>query len=405
MSLREEAMALLLAALLATLVACGGGGGGGGSRTTPTPNTVTVVSNLGVNGNYADGLFTSVTVCVPGTSNCQTIDNVLVDTGSFGLRLLGSQVNLPLATSRDSNGDPLGECQQFASSFNWGPVATADVVMAGEKASAVPIQLMGQSGFPAPPAACSSSGLAENDTQATLGANGILGVGVFGHDCGAGCAPGATSTPSVYFGCPSSGCVATLVALADQVQNPVGLFPQDNNGVVIQMPQVPDMGALTVSGTLRFGIDTQADNAMSGVNVLAADGFGNFLTTFQGKTFSGSILDSGSNGNFFLDTTALSIPLCGANASGFYCPASTVSFSATNMSAAGAGSAPAVWNVANAETLFNSGNAAFNNLAGPNSGSFDFGMAFFFARTIYVGFNGAIIGSGAGSATGPFYAY
>ena len=369
---------------------------------TPSPSSPT---SLGVNGNYADGLFTSVTVCVPGTSNCQTIDNVLVDTGSFGLRLLGSQVNLPLATSQDGNGDPLAECEQFASSFNWGPVATADVVMAGEKASAVPIQIMGQSGFAAPPAACTNGGLAENDTQATLGANGILGVGVFGHDCGTGCAPGATSTPSVYFGCPSSGCVATLVALADQVQNPVGLFPQDNNGVVIQMPQVPDSGAPSVSGTMKFGIDTQADNAMNGVNVLAADGFGNFLTSFQGSTLGGSILDSGSNGNFFLDAQTLNLPACTNTASGFYCPASTVSFSATNMSAAGAGSAPAVWNVANAETLFNSANAAFNNLAGPNTGSFDFGMAFFFSRTIYVGFNGAIIGSGAGSATGPFYAY
>ena len=41
---------------------------------------------------YVNGLFTSVTICVPGTSSCQTLDGVLVDSGSSGLRLLASQV-------------------------------------------------------------------------------------------------------------------------------------------------------------------------------------------------------------------------------------------------------------------------------------------------------------------------
>jgi hypothetical protein len=41
-------------------------------------------------------VFTSVTICVPGQSSCQTIGGVLVDTGSSGLRLLGSAVSLTL---------------------------------------------------------------------------------------------------------------------------------------------------------------------------------------------------------------------------------------------------------------------------------------------------------------------
>src|SRR5664279_4686320 len=37
---------------------------------------------------YVNGAFVTLSVCAPGTSTCQTIDHVLVDTGSVGLRLL-----------------------------------------------------------------------------------------------------------------------------------------------------------------------------------------------------------------------------------------------------------------------------------------------------------------------------
>ncbi|MGH9483659.1 MAG: DUF3443 family protein, partial [Terriglobales bacterium] len=69
--------------LLLPLAACGGGSSS--SNVTPPPppppvpeNQVPVAANSGVTGNYTNGLFTSVTVCVPGTTNCTTIDNVLV---------------------------------------------------------------------------------------------------------------------------------------------------------------------------------------------------------------------------------------------------------------------------------------------------------------------------------------
>jgi hypothetical protein len=69
------------------------GCGGSGSSSTGTPfsgnnaaqNSVTLTIDGGPPGiapSYADAAFASVTVCVPGTTNCQTIDHVLVDTGS-----------------------------------------------------------------------------------------------------------------------------------------------------------------------------------------------------------------------------------------------------------------------------------------------------------------------------------
>ena len=391
------------------LAACGGGGsnGGGGGGSASVNNTLPAQVNLGVNNNYANGLFTSVTVCVPGTTNCQTISNVLVDTGSYGLRLLASQVALPLPPSQDASGNPLGECVQFASSFNWGPVVTADVQLAGEKAPSVPMQLLGQASFPSPPNACASSGVPENDSQQTLDANGVLGIGVFRFDCGPSCAPGSSSTPAVYFGCPSSGCAPVLIAQQNQVQNPVPLFPQDNNGLIVRLPSVAAGGALTVNGSVVFGIGTQSDNALSGKSVLDADGFGDFTTTYEGTVYQGSILDTGSNANFFLDakTAGNGLADCTVN-TGFYCPATTASFSASNNSASGVVSAPASWQVGNADNLFTTPNAAFPTLGGPSPNSFDFGLPFFYGRDVFIGFNLATATSSGGTTfAGPFYAY
>jgi hypothetical protein len=86
-------------ALLATAAAwagCGGqggsssGSGSGGSPNTAVNNVQPVQVTFGPANDLVNGLFTSVTICVPGTANCQTIDGVQVDTGSDGLRLLSS---------------------------------------------------------------------------------------------------------------------------------------------------------------------------------------------------------------------------------------------------------------------------------------------------------------------------
>ena len=92
-----------------------------------------------------------VTVCVPGTGNCQVIDHVQIDTGSVGLRILSSVLTLPLPRQSDANGNPLLECAQFADGFSWGPVATADMQIAGEKASSLPVQVIGDPASPAIP--------------------------------------------------------------------------------------------------------------------------------------------------------------------------------------------------------------------------------------------------------------
>ena len=152
----------------------------------------------GPSNQSVNTMFTSVTVCVPGsTTSCQTIDHIQVDTGSYGLRILASVLTLTLPVETLANGNSLAECTQFVDGFSWGPVVTADIQIAGETAHSVPVQAIGDSRFTNIPAECSSSGGTEEDTVSTFGANGILGVGPFELDCG-DC---DTVTQGLYFAC------------------------------------------------------------------------------------------------------------------------------------------------------------------------------------------------------------
>jgi hypothetical protein len=361
-------------------------------------NTQAIQVNLGPANNYTNGLFTDVTICVPGTTTCQDIPGVLVDSGSFGLRLLSSVVTVTLPQTTDSSGNVLQECLAFADgSYIWGPVATADIQLAGEKASAVPIQLINGS---AVPASCASNGGPDEYTVASLGANGILGIGPFRQDCGIGCTAASSSVPLQYYVCPSSGCVTATVSLSSQLQNPVWMFPQDNNGFMISLPSVPANGAPTVSGSMYFGIGTQSDNGLGSAKLYTTDSNGNVATTFNGTTYSGTYFDTGSNALYFLDAATLGVLDCSDNP-GFYCPAAAMNYTATNTGVNGA-AAQVSFSVANADTLLMTSNAAFNDLAGGNPGSFFWGLPFFFGRNVFVGIEGQ---SSPTAVVGPYWAF
>src|SRR5882724_6728248 len=96
------------------LVGCGGGGGGIGT-TIPTTGSnvqaVTVDSGPPALANLAvNTLYTTVTICVPGTTTCQDIDHIQVDTGSSGLRIISTVLTLSLPVQKDSSGNVIAEC-------------------------------------------------------------------------------------------------------------------------------------------------------------------------------------------------------------------------------------------------------------------------------------------------------
>jgi len=393
----------MLCGIAILFVNCGGASTHNNS-TMQTPSSASnvqpVVVNSGPTNNYANGIFTSITVCVPSISTCQTIDAVLVDTGSYGLRLLssagGGELSLSLPAQRDTGGSPIGECASFVSGYTWGPVTTADVTIAGEQANKVPVQVIDQT-FASVPQPCKNGGLPANLTLQTLGANGILGIGPYVQDCGNACTLTGPENPGLYYLCSSASCQVTAEALSDQVQNPVALFSQDNNGVLLQLPAVSTpQGSL--NGSMIFGIGTQSNNHIGKAEVFPIDSSGDFNTTFNGQTYP-SFVDSGSNALFFLDSSVTGLTICSDN-SGFYCPASPTSLSATTSSSKA--KTTINFSVDNADDLFsNHENFVFSTLAGPNSGMFDWGLPFFFGRNVFT----AIESRSTPSGPGPYWAY
>ena len=382
------------------LAACGGGGSGsdsssassslnsGSSGNTPgaqpvaatASNTVPITVGSGAQ-NFVNIPNVTVTVCAPGTSNCQTINNIQVDTGSYGLRLASdaaAQIVGSLPINASTSGGQLAECTQFADGFTWGTVRSADVKIGGETASGIPIQVMGDLADSTVPADDCINGSSENSSR-QLGANGILGVGVAPTDCGVTCANAVTSS---YYSCTAgTNCTAVAVAVASQVVNPVTKFAVDNNGVIVQLPPVAT-SAGSVTGTLVFGIGTQGNNALTDATLFSSTDSGDLSGTYKGAAVT-TIVDSGSNGLYFTDS---SLPAC---ASTFYCPTSPQALSATVSGLSGT-TGTVNFTVNNEQTLAASGtNYALNGLAGSLSSSptlFDFGLPFFFGRHVYVGF-------------------
>jgi len=391
---------------LIALLSCVTGAGCGGSSSpqkivTSGQNVQPISVNAGpISGQiYPNGAFTSVTICVPGTSTCQTISGVLVDTGSFGLRIPSSLITISLP-EQSANNNAVGECYQFADgSYLWGSVATADIKISGEQASSVPVHLL-NSNFFTLPTDCSSSGGPEENDPTSLGANGILGVGYLGADCGPACASGSTPLSPFYYECSNSGCSPAFVAEANQVTNPVTLFATDNNGVIIELPSVSGETA-SVSGSMVFGIGTQSNNALGSATVFTVDpNTGNISTNFNGVTYTNAaFLDSGSNGLYFLDGAITGIPVCSDDPD-FYCPGSTQNLSATNQGANG-NSKSVNFSVGNADELLSTNNAAFPTLAGPNPGNFDWGLPFFYGRNVFTAIDGKSTPGGAG----PYWAF
>lgn len=409
-----------LAALVVSLLvaACGGGGGGGGASTpiptppstttsTPAPtvgnvsaavdaapNVLAMVVDRGLNGSAVNSPYVTVTVCQPGTAVCQDVDHVLVDTGSTGLRLTAATAaSLSLPGITGATGAALAECGHFASGYTWGAVRRADIRLASQTASNVPVQVIGDAGVPAPPVECTGTGGRLDPAGA---AKGILGVGLFAQDCGTACE--ISTSPQIYFGCTSSGCTSARVAASSQVTNPVTLLASDNNGVVMVLPAVPTGGVARATGALILGIGTQANNQLGGATVLTTNSLGYFRTVYNGVNYDKSFIDSGSNGFFFTDAA---LKPCAVSTE-FFCPDAPLALTATQVSSSGV-SREVGFTIESVDAL--AAEVAGANIAGSAGAalpqSFDWGLPFFYGRKVFTAITGAITPAGPG----PYWAW
>ena len=435
-------MPRLIIAPLAALVLAGCGGGGSGSSsstvTTTTASTTTVAATVNTATVTLDGgpstlqagnaafntPYVTITVCAPGsTSNCQTIDHIILDTGSVGLRIIQPALNASLLsalpTETDGSSNPVGECYQYVNSYVFGSVRTADFSIAGEKVASMPFQAIADTGrFASVPSSCSAGGGTDIATVNAFGANGILGVGTTTTDCGSYCTTDGGSSAAIYYDCPTGGCstiigrTSNAAAPFEQLPNPVAAFPADNNGVILALPTVAEAGVSTLTGTVTFGIGTQTDNTLSAANVLPVTtsssrlGPGVLTATYNGEQLTQSFLDSGSSDYFFIDTSLN--PCTESDLIALYCPSSPMQLSPVLTATNGV-------TASGAFTLYSPLDVAASSNVAPGLGinptlvtpplpfanSFDFGLPFFFGKTVYT----AIEGRTAGTVQGPYFAF
>jgi hypothetical protein len=356
---------------------------------------VTVNGSLCSTGSYPNKPCVSVTVCSPGTSNCKTINDILLDTGSTGLRIFKSILtDIPLTPVASGSGT-LASCMQYADgTANWGSVQMADIILGNEPAVTVPIQIIDSTFGTTYGQIQSLCGNPETTPQ-EAGYNGILGVGLFTEDCGSACA--TYSSNGIYYSCSNSTCAATVVPLSEQVQNPVPHLPIDNNGVIITLPAVALGGITAVDGNLILGIGTRSNNTASGVTTYPADpSYGEFITVFNNITYNDSFIDSGTNAILFNKSAIDDLLICNY----WYCPLSTLNLTAATKGFDGYPSDTILFQIGNALSLLSSSKNVFIEIGAPDK-SFIWGLPFFFGRSVYVGFEGKASSLG----TGPYWAY
>lgn len=372
--------ALLVALVLA---GCGGGGSGGGS-----PLSVANAVPVKINGSGAysalNSPMVSVKLCRPGTNVCATIPDIVVDSGSSGLVLnaaaIPASLNLQTETLQ-GDGNPIGGCTAYGGGVAWGPIATADVQMADEVARSVPVELAAGTGFSTAPSACSDQGPLFSSTN-SMGANGILGIaGDYGY------------TSTVYYDCTSTNCTAASPLNTQTLTGVIGKFAGDNNGAILSFPPVAAGGAPTATGTLTFGLNTQANNSTASVSMV--DGLSNAsMTAMYNGISMDAILDSGSFGEILGSAPIATCTVPGFIGMTWFCPTNDTTQTASYQYAFGGSPLDVTFTVSNAQTLLTQTGPtldyALPNLAEQQdlfgTPYLDLGMSFLYGHTLYIGY-------------------
>lgn len=371
------------------LLACGGGGT---SIAPPSgPNVAPLMVDSGFNGVAHNVPFVTITICQPGTNNCQTIDHILVDTGSTGIKISQDQLNPNLLNALPTiqyQNSPVYECFQFGAGYTFGLGATVDVKIAGESASNMPIQIISSIPNESVPVSCSSHSVP--GSLAASGARGIIGVNPASNPANDYVNYTYTydADNDIYTEIDDPTDISTML-----VVNPVTGFAVDNNGVILSLPHVAVAQAESLSGYLIFGLNTQANNQVSSSVAKVLGSPNNYAAIFKANTYSindtHSIFDSGTSHNIFYDT---SIAPCYGLLEGLYCPSNSPTNWISNIHSY------------DSDTLIQIVNPVVNYMSNPKIFMFDvvpglsgitgpfamtmYGLPVFYGRNIYVGFQG-----------------
>jgi hypothetical protein len=378
--------------------------GSGSAGTTPVirNNTVPVSVQASQTGDF-NRPFVSVTVCVPGTNECQTIDRVLLSTSSTGLVLsagvLRPSMNLPQL--KDQSGKAAGRCLLAGTadsagkydSVAWVGVRKADIKLADMVASSLSIELMNDQALPSIPDICRSGA----DTLTTdLGFNGMLGLRHLDADCGAGCSIQVSAIPR-YYGCDAFACAGVTMPIESQVRNPVALFEQGyNNGFSLSLPASEGVSNSVLQGSLVFGIGTQSNNQLGNAKVYRFDNT-SYLTAFYNGTQFRALPDTAYRSIRVHDS---SIPQCSSTTvNPYFCPTTQQPLSISLLAANGSRE------MLDVPIVRPPSSTAYQVSSFGRYGAVDepliLGVPFYFGRTVFT----AIEGRSTSAGTGPFIAF
>ncbi|HJW28698.1 MAG TPA: DUF3443 family protein, partial [Saprospiraceae bacterium] len=122
----------------------------------------------------------------------------------------------------------------------------------------------------------------------------------------------------------------------------MAFLPQDNNGLMIDLPAIVSDGFPSTGGYIVLRIGTQSNNFPSSVETYATDEL---------------------DGLFFPAGYGM-LQLCAWPNAGWYCPSSVKNFTAINMGVFGSTSGRVSFQIGNYTDLINSPNFVFSNIGG-----------------------------------------
>lgn len=311
---------VVLGLLSIIIISCSSGSGG---NATSTPNQVPISIGSGLNGDGINTMYISLTVCANNSgTNCQTVDNIILDTGSFGVKINKSALpesfvlSLPRVTT--NAGNEVYACNTFGSGYVFADEHYAVLNLAGTMTSNVILQAIENSPTAEIPDSCTAKG--PFDDFANFGANGIIGI-----------------NPAITLGNSSLLLYKNINGIYEPLtnaeesglpvlnQNPLPSLATNNNGFVVSIPPVSQNTNTNVNGTLILGINTENNNKITAQTNLVVASESDLSVVCNSACFYSKItnpestipavFDSGTNGWVFMSNT---LPQCDYG----YCPES-----------------------------------------------------------------------------------
>lgn len=275
-------------------------------------------------------MLMAVTICKPNdATNCMTINNIWMDTGSVGLTIFSdiSSLNLPEVT--DPSGRTLADCSNYGFGASaWGPLVRADISL-GTNAGALKatnfVMRQLSSTYAGSIVDRSSNSYCGGRVGATRTSpirfynyktssmdqiNGIIGLTADINDCYS--QSDDIRTCGNYSVCSGTGSAATCQGIGSAnepspittgLSNPIAGLPTPyNNGFILQIPDIPLGGAMTIeNASMILGIGNASNNKPPADLTVLASLYDGTLIGFDNSKIcplNGSCSNNFDTGNF-----------------------------------------------------------------------------------------------------------